>query len=129
MQDAEIDPYVPPSSGATPEAVADRPSTPAPAGELTDAPSGLPCAKCGSRNTAPETALRARPSIIAFLLFSWLLFLIRAAFIPRTDTCRDCGAQARYRTPGNNLALAALILLVLLIALSWLAEMDPHRAR
>ncbi|RYD20776.1 MAG: hypothetical protein EOP88_13800 [Verrucomicrobiaceae bacterium] len=128
MPDPETNPYMPPSSGPSEGSVADGPAVRVP-GSLPDTPQGRPCEKCGSTNTGAETALRSRPSVIAFLLFSWLLFLIRAAFIPRTDTCRDCGAQARYRTPGNNLAMAALILLVLMIALSWVAEMDPHRTR
>lgn len=127
MPNAETDPYAPPFSEATQEAASDGPVTLVPGGLLPEAPPGMPCVKCGSTNTGRENALRTRPSVVAFLLFGWPFFLIRAAFIPRTDTCRDCGAQARYRTPGNNLAMAMLILLVLLIALTCLAEMDPNR--
>lgn len=124
MSDPEIDPYVPPSAAPQeriPVAASPAPSAAAPTQGL---PRGLPCEKCGSDNTGTETALRMRPSVIAFVLLGWLFLLVRTAFKPKTETCRDCGSTTSFRTPGNNLALAILIMIVLLVGISLLAEMD-----
>lgn len=115
MSDPANDPYIPPAP-TTP-----GPSTPVPVSSFAP---GRECENCGSTNTGADTALRSRPSVIAFVLFGWLFLLIRTAFKPKTETCRDCGSSVSFRTPGNNIAMALLIIIVVVTAISVLAEMN-----
>lgn len=82
---------------------------------------GKQCASCGSTNTAENTVLRARPSIIFFLFFGWLYLLIRGAFAMRNAECKDCGFVTRYKSHGSYLALSLLILVVILLLLAFVA--------
>ena len=76
---------------------------------------GRPCPACGSANTCPDDPLRPRPGILSVILFGWVAILCRTAFSYRMQTCRDCGTPLRYRSIGNHLALAFLLLIVSLI--------------
>jgi hypothetical protein len=107
-----MNPYQPPSSDASKE----------PLENFWPGKRGLPCKECGSLNTGVEQALRTKPSIIVVLFFGWIFILLRTALSNRTETCRDCGGQWRYRSNGNNLALAALIALLFLITLAVFAD-------
>ena len=82
---------------------------------------GQPCPECGSTSTGADS-LHIRPSILATLLFGWIFLLIRTAFGKKTVSCQDCGASWSFRSVGNNLALAALLFIVLALALGYFAD-------
>lgn len=108
-----MDPYKPPSTS---------PGDPVAARSAPLGKRGRPCASCGSPNTADEVALRQKPGILTVILFGWVFLLIRSAFSKATETCHDCGAIRRYKTTGSWLAMAFLLLIAALFALSFFVE-------
>ena len=113
-----MNPYLPPTTPA--------PETKAAAAPVarTDLAVTRRCEKCGSTNTSGEQALRSKPSILAFLLFGWVFLLIRTAFSKRREHCHDCGAVRVYKTTGSKFAMVFLLVLVFLLAISYLASLQ-----
>lgn len=107
-----MDPYKPPQTSA---------GDPVRANPAAFERRGRPCAECGSPNTGDEVALRQKPGIVKVMLFGWVFLLVRAAFSRRTETCHDCGAVRLFKTPGSWLAMAFLVLVAALFALSYFA--------
>lgn len=85
-------------------------------------PNARLCQSCGSSNIRPDSALRSRPSVLWVILIGWIFLLIRAAFTKRKAVCIDCGATEDYRSTGSFLALVFLILLVLGVIISAMAD-------
>lgn len=113
-----MNPYQPPSTPA-PEQKKDAPPAPE-----TDISVARRCEKCGSTNVSGDEALRSKPSVLAFLLFGWVFLLIRTAFSKRREQCYDCGALRIYKTTGSKLAMAFLLLLVFLFAISYFESLQ-----
>ncbi len=79
---------------------------------------GPPCPECGSANTSIDSVLRARPNIIAVILFDWVFLLIRGALATRKSICLDCGGVHPYKSTGSWIALGIVILFALIIVMA-----------
>ena len=113
-----MNPYLPPSTPPSPP-TGDRSDA-----SVTDVKVGRRCEKCGSTNTSGDDALRTKPSIVAVIFFGWMFLLIRSAFSKRREQCYDCGAVRIYKTTGSRLAMAFLLLLVFVFAISYLESLQ-----
>lgn len=60
------------------------------------------------------------------LFFGWPFLLIRGAFSRAQAHCIDCKQGFRYKTVGSWVALAVLIAIILLVALSIYAESQMY---
>lgn len=90
------------------------------------------CPNCGGSNLQIQRAFRSRPSLIGWLLFHWLYFIIGAAFRKEKKVCLDCGELYRFRTTGSNIAALILVCLVILSLLGFIfsssemeGDLDP----
>lgn len=110
-----MNPFKPPKS----DSAGTESETPGPANL------GHACSECGSTNTANESALKTKPSLIAVILFGWVFILLRAALGKKSEVCRDCGAMTSFRTAGNYIALAIVVLLTFMIVVAIIAGEDP----
>lgn len=90
--------------------------------------SSPPCLHCGSLDTTNDQLLNTRPNIFYVIIFGWFVILIRAAFTRRSYFCQGCGNSFTRKTSGSYVALALLIILVLIIALSFFADHLPAAA-
>jgi hypothetical protein len=115
-----VNPYQPPST-TEPEQRKDGASAPE---IIPDRTLGRRCEKCGSTNISGDDALRTKPSIVAVIFFGWMFLLIRSAFSKRREQCHDCGTVRIYKTTGSKLAMAFLLLLVFVFAISYLESLQ-----
>jgi hypothetical protein len=102
-----MEPYQPPASDPNPIPTE---------GQLPQSEGGrqsrVPCQQCGSSDVGATQVFRSRPNPVALLFGGWLFLWGRFAFVRKSEVCRDCGAERRYRTAASWIALVSFCLFV-----------------